>query len=319
MKKSTFSTVILFILIFLGSAFTSVIQAQVLDPELGPRAWKKENVEQKGKAIELTHIREADVMWATRTWREIDMRQKINHPLYFPVGDSAIHGKRSFVQIIYDLYLDSANFMKNYNDPLGVKLFETSQFERECTWEYISTNILSSVSVIRIDPVTCDVDTNFVTQPGWLDEIKPSLTKVKLMEDWFFDKQRSIMDVRILGLGIKFPEFSPQTIMSPSCGQLTFSQFDPNPDPNAGQQIWFFYPQLRDDLAVLECYQRHNDAARLSYDDIFVQRIFESYIYREENVYNRSILDYTLGLDALLEAEKIKNDIFEFEQNVWHY
>lgn len=58
---------------------------------------------------------------------------------------------------------------------------------------------------------------------------------------------------------------------------------------------------------------------RLSYDDIFLQRIFSSYIYKQENVYNRTIAGYTAGLEALLESEKIKQEIFDYEQFLWEY
>lgn len=300
----------LFGLLLIAILSASGLRAQVLDPELGPRAWQKENTEQRDAVI-LTHIREADVMWSTRLWREIDLRQKDNHPLYFPL-DSAVHGKRSFIQILYDLYLNNeANF-----GPNGVKLYKTSEFEEVYTFEEVKSWILPGDTVPVVNTMTCEDSNQYVTK-DW-SEIKPLTTKVMLMEDWFIDKQRSVMDVRILGLGLKFQKYTPKFTTVPACfDATTFERLDPVIGVEA--EIWIFFPQIRQDLAVLECYKRQNDAARLSYDDIFLQRIFSSYIYKEENVYDRRINQYTSGLNALLEAENIKTKVFEKEQDLWHY
>jgi hypothetical protein len=36
-------------------------------------------------------------------------------------------------------------------------------------------------------------------------------------------------------------------------------------------------------------------------------------------VYNRSIESYAKGLDALMESERIKEEIFLTEHDLWHY
>lgn len=289
--------------------------SQVLTPGEGPRAWKKDNVQDRQSAIELTHIREADVMWSTRIWEEIDLRQKSNLPLYYPL-DENLHGKRSLIQVIFDLYINKSNV----NNPNGVKIYEDWQFEKVLTWEEIKSIVIQSQEVIFVDVLTCE-KINKIDSPDWRNQIKPNIIKIRLMKDVFFDKQRSVYDERILGFALVIPTYET-SITDQTCQNgitekgftgfnLLGSEFD--------SEIWFFFPQLRDDLALIECYKRQNDAARLSYDDIFLQRIFTSYIYREENVYDRQISDYTNGLNALLEAERIKNKIFDFEQDLWHY
>jgi gliding motility associated protien GldN len=295
-------------LIVLFIFFGEFANAQILDPTLGPRAWKKENVKQR-EAITLTHIREADVMWSTRIWRELDLRQKMNLPLYFPL-DSAIHGKRSFLQILFDEYLSNPN---NYG-PNGVKLYKSSEYEEVYTFDEVQRIVNRRDSVQKVDEDCNLIDT---VAEKLFSDIKPEIVKIRLMEDWFFEKQRSVMDVRILGLGLIFPDYSPENQNDPNCDVSVFSGY--TPVEGSYSEIWFFFPEIRPTLAVLECYKRQNDAARLSYDDIFMQRIFSSYIYRQENVYNRKISDYTAGLDALLEAEKIKNHIFNTEIDLWQY
>jgi hypothetical protein len=66
-------------------------------------------------------------------------------------------------------------------------------------------------------------------------------------------------------------------------------------------------------------FNTRNDAMRMSYDDIFWKRQFASYVTKENNVYDREINDYKIAVDALLESERIKEEIFNFEHDVWHF
>jgi len=286
--------------------------AQVLDPVNGPRAWKKENTKQE-QAISLTHIREADVMWSKRVWRTIDLRQKTNLPLYYPIADSATLGKRSFVQVIYD---ELVKAVQNPG-PDALKVYEQDELKNivpatRALGKFSKTDTLPYV----VDPIDCTMG-NKEFSVDFVTEVKPEVIKIILMEDWFFDKQRSVMDVRILALALVLPIYNSAVEVDAVCSESVFAGWEKV--PNAPDFVWFFYPDLRQVLAENECYKRHNDAARISFDDIFLKRMFASYIIKEENVYDRTINDYTAGLDALLEAEKISENVRDFEMDLWHY
>lgn len=60
-------------------------------------AYIKEHTKTK-RVVPYTHIREADVMWARRVWRTIDLREKVNHPLYFPT--EPINDRKSLFDVI---------------------------------------------------------------------------------------------------------------------------------------------------------------------------------------------------------------------------
>jgi gliding motility associated protien GldN len=83
--------------------------------------------------------------------------------------------------------------------------------------------------------------------------------------------------------------------------------------------FWIYYPDVRKTLAKHEVFNPDNDAIRSTWDDLFESRSFSSYIYKISNVYDRRIQDYATGIDALLEADKIKNDLFNFEHDVWSF
>ena len=127
--------------------------------------------------------------------------------------------------------------------------------------------------------------------------------KYWVKEDWFFDRQRSVMEVRILGL-CPLVEKKTETGEGTGADKALF---------------WIYFPQARPIFANQEVYMRHNDAERRTFDEIFWKRMFSSYIRKETNVYDRVIVEYVSGLDALLEAERIKKDIFVFEHDLFHY
>ena len=83
--------------------------------------------------------------------------------------------------------------------------------------------------------------------------------------------------------------------------------------------FWVSYDQARKVFANADVFNRHNSAEKRTYDELFIKRMFDSYIYKEENVYDRRINQYATGIDALLEAERIKMDIFNFEHDLWKY
>lgn len=132
-------------------------------------------------------------------------------------------------------------------------------------------------------------------------EFDPSkVMRLRIKEDWYFDKQRSQLLVRILGI-------CPVMMKEREGVEI--------PEP----LFWIYFPEARPILAKAEMFNRFNSAERRTYDEIFWKRMFGSYVYKEQNVYDRRISQYATGMDALLEAERIKNELFEFEHDLWEF
>ena len=156
----------------------------------------------------------------------------------------------------------------------------------------------SSDTIEIIDPVTFESSYQVVENEFNAEDV----AKFRLKEVWFFDEETSTMNVRILGIAPIISRYSDDGMFL-----------------NEGPMFWAYYPELRKVLARKEAFNPHNDAARLSWDDIFEARIFSSYITKQSNIQDRRIQDYTSGMDGLLEAEKIKETIFNFEHDLWSY
>jgi gliding motility associated protien GldN len=259
--------------------------SQVLDT--GPRdgIYDKTAILQMNP-IPYVPLREADVIWSRRIWREINMKEKMNQPFYYP--ETPQGSWKSFMQIVLD------NLKEGTITP-----YEDDKFILPRRYEEIMKSSEKTIKKTLIRPGTeIEYDTTYteVFQPT-------AVTKLKIKEQWVFDRQRSVMEVRILGICPVKESFDDQGMYR---GDV--------------DMFWIYFPECRNIFAKMEQFNLKNgDAARLSYDDVFMKRMFASFIYKEENVYDRKISDYATGVDALLEADRAKTTLHEFEMSLWEY
>lgn len=260
------------------------------------RAWEK-NESGDGhvanrKAIPYAHLRQADVMWAKRVWRQLDLREKMNLPLYFP--EKEVRDRISLTQTLWKAVVTDGT-LRAYDD----EDFETPKTAADII------NLTSKVDTSYVpDPENPDVEKQIISKTEFESK---NVLKYWLKEDWFFDRQRSVLDVRVIGICPIMDEYT----VDANTGEKTYKGFKP--------LFWIYFPDLRPILAATEVYNRQNDAERRSFDDIFHKRFFSSFVIKEENVYDRFISEYESGLYALIEGEKIKEDIFTIEQDLWEY
>lgn len=246
--------------------------------------YEKENSTNR-RFIPYTHLREADVTWEKRVWRDLDMRERQNQQLYYPIEASAT--RISYLQVLFKYILQ--NKIIAFNDDEFLQPLEPS---------VIRTKLVKVDTVENISYL--EDGTEVPTRVGTMDStwMFREFRRIRLKEDWFFDKQKSVLEVRIIGMGI--------------------STYDEDKEATR-DQFWVYFPACRPFFAQHEVYNWKNDAERRTYEDIFWKRQFASIITRETNVYDRRIEEYTKGIDALLESDRIKNDIFRWEHDLWHF
>ncbi|MES2285073.1 MAG: gliding motility protein GldN [Bacteroidota bacterium] len=289
MKKLKF---ILVMLIVTNFTFDSKAQDPgVIKPPTYPDGiYTKENSNNR-RAIPYPYLREADVMWSKRVWRVIDLKEKINHPLYYPTAPLA--DRKSLFDVLKDAAIKEGR----------VKCF--SPTDDEFRIEFTKSEVEGLL--VNWDSTNQTEDPNnpgtMMTSPLKKEVTSEEITKYWIKEDWFFDKQRSVLDVRIIGL---------QVVIA----KKTESGEDAGGDKPL---FWVYFPEIRPLLANQEVYMRHNDSERRTLEDIFWKRMFSSYVIKETNVYDRYISEYTSGINALFEAERVKEDIFKFEHDLWHF
>ena len=273
---------------FLG-ACTQIALAQ--SPNVLDGAYVKETNLTK-RVVPYPHLREADVMYKRRIWQEIDLRQKFNHTFYFPLDP--IQDRKNLFDVIREALLVEGSLVAYSAGPLG----EDDEFTFPLSADSIRT-ILNPVTLVKqYDDFGEVIGT--VQQSNELSSDK--ITRYRIKEDWIWDRQRSERYVRILGIAPMMEDFD---VDGNSVG------FRP--------LFWLYYPECRYVFANSEVYNMFNDAQRRTYEDLFQKRYFSSYIVKEDNAFNRQIVSYARGLDALAESERIQQELFNIEHDIWNY
>lgn len=227
-------------LILLGSVSADA-QYKILD-----KPWVKENTPTR-RVVPYTHVREADVMWHRRVWRTIDLREKINHPLYFPIQDIA--DRKSLFTVIKEGILEGT--ITAYSE-------ESDEFDVPLTIAEVSEGILKFPEVQEQFDEYGDVMDGFA-DTIWQDYTSQDIVSYRLKEDWFFDNERSIMDVRIMGI----------------CPVRLELDENGNSKGNVAM-FWIYFPEARYVFANYDVFNRQNDAERRTFEDIFWKRMFNS-------------------------------------------
>jgi gliding motility associated protien GldN len=249
---------------------------------------------QERKVVPWPYLREADVFWAKRITRVIDVREKQNQCMNWP--------KNPLSLVLYNAVRDGK--LIPYNDDSLRSVMTIEEFlQRGSDTDYVE------VPIDPEDPTITELDT-IATPFRPEDKIK----RYRVVEDWIFDKKESRMYVRIIAIA---PQFNPK-VAGIELGEQDLCVLKYHRSPDDAD-----LNDLREIMVNMEVFNRQNDAARVTFDDFFEQRLFSSYITKENNQYDNAIKQFEEFRDnkvaALLESERIKQDLFEKEHDLWEY
>jgi len=233
------------------------------------------------RVLPYDHVREADIFWEKRIWRVIDVREKMNLPFAYP--------ERPFFTIL----LEAASA-----EEITVYSTEDDKFTSPLTPDEVASMGATVDTVITFDPETYEEQMQIVR-----NELNPEdVKRFRLKEIWFFDEETSTMQVRVLGI-------APLIDVKDDNGNFRYEK----------PMFWVYYPEAREILARERVFNMGNDSSPMTWEDVLEMRYFSSYIYKESNEFDRRLQEYLSGVDLLLEADKIKQEIFNFEHDLWSY
>jgi len=275
-------------IMLLTASFSKELNAQPFED------FYKRKTSLERKPAPLPGVREADVIWSKTIWRIVDLREKMNQPFYYPTRE--MQGRKNLINLLL-------KGIENQEFPAFDAGQEDDEFKIPISYDQVKQQFGASAKTTQIRNFETGAfkDTT-IQQEMRTEEVK----QLMLKELWYFDKQKSTMQVRILGI----------------CPIRLFYR-----DEDVAQEVilrkklfWIRYPEIRNLLAKNESLNSNNSSRSLSFDDVFLTRKFDSYIVKEENIYNnRSIEQYASGEYASKESDRIKTNIFNYEQDLWEY
>jgi gliding motility associated protien GldN len=259
----------------------------------------KREILQEKEPVPYPPIRESDIFWSRRVWRVIDLRERLNYPLYYPT--EVVQARKSLVQALVSAI--QAGTIKAYDT-------DSDEFITELPPEALRSRFEAADRTVRRQKLDGSGDTTIVIKGdfNW-GEVQELYVK----EDWFFDKHLSQMFVRIIGI-------CPVRVYAKEI-QTADEDEEIAAEMLKKQLFWIYYPDARKILANTPCFVGESEVTQLTFDELFQQRRFSSYIKAiSNNQNNRQIYSYTRnGMEAMLESERLKQEIFNFESDLWEY
>lgn len=227
-------------------------------------------------------LREADIPWEKRVWRIIDVREKINRPFAYPG------------QYFFEILMDGVR-----NGELAA--FDDDTFQNLLDPSDVESQMMSSDTTEVIDPDTYETTLEVVVNSINPEDIK----RFRVKEIWYFDEESAAMKVRILGIA------PIRDVYDEASGEFLY------PLP----MFWVYYPQAREELAKHRAFNEQNDASPMTWENLFEIRNFSSYIQKVSNVSDERLVDIygDNGYEMLLESDRIKMELFNFEHDLWSY
>lgn len=289
------------------AANTMFAQANVLNAKIPEEIGMKTEAQlllDNDKPLEYGYVGDRDILFSKMTWEKIILDERANFPLYFPIEDNLGDDRKSLYRVL----------MQNINDGTIPKVYADSYFTEERTMKDLAPSLKKEeITDVGIDWMNAEgvSDTSLVPEEYVIRrEIGAADINSYLVKGlWYFDKRQGELKYRILGI-------------APAAPDVNFIDSDDEANKEPIGLFWVFYPELRDILHEAKAFNNKNSAVPLSFDHLLNSRRFSGIIYKEENVYgDREVKEYVAenALMQLLESERIKDKIRNFEQDMWSY
>jgi len=299
MKKGIF---LISLIVSFSYAFAQFDDTQIPPPLAAP--WEIVEVNEFPGPIPYPTVKANDVMWHVYIWREIDLREKRNHALYFPTEPQGIY--KSLGQLIID-----AIDMNHPDNEDALPIYINENCNIKVNRADIKNNLVLTKKTTKYDPETGEpIGEQDISLPFTASQ----LMYYRLKEVWFFDKNRGELNVRILEIE-PFFEYEKD-------GSAEIDDEDMKAPTSRRRLGCIKYDELRPFLAQQPYYTPKNIALKITYDDVLTwKRYFASYVIAEGNIHNnREIQDYIKNpRDQRLESERILNQIRDYESEIWEY
>ncbi|MBP6374107.1 MAG: gliding motility protein GldN [Flavobacterium sp.] len=294
--------------LFLSVSFSTSAQSNLLNAKVPSEIGKKTPAQlnsDNDKPLPYGYVHDRDVLMGKTTWEIIDLDERINFPLYYPIDTSNIGKDRRSLFDVLLKGIKSGKITEVYTD----SYFNTKKTFKDMSssFTYIDT---TNAGKEEINNYPEDYKSgNKVLDPQYINKKELGAIDVadyKIKGFWYFDKRQSELKYRLLGI----------CPVSPEAKEIGAENQD------FIELFWVYFPAVREILHEAKAFNNRNSAMPISFDDMLNSRRFNGELYKEENVYgDREISEYMRENSQmqLLESERVKDKIRDFEQDMWNY
>lgn len=298
----------LLVVFAMAGSYTSFAQSNLLNAKTPDQIGKKtkaELISDNDKPLPYGYVHDRDVLMGKTVWETIDLDERVNFPLYFPVDTANIgQDRRSLFNVL----------LKGIKDGRITEVYGDDYFNTKKTLKDMS----SSFTYIDTIPAGIDeINTYYddyksgkkVLDPQYIDKRELTALDIsgfRIKGYWYFDKRQGELKYRLLAICPVAPEARDIGAENPDVIEL----------------FWVYYPSIRDVMHESKAFNDKNSAMPITFDHLLNSRRFSAVIYKEENVMgDRKIEEYMKenALMQLLESERVKDKIRNFEQDMWNY
>lgn len=313
--------------------FSSYAQSNLLNAKTPADIGKKtpaQLISDNDKPLAYGYVHDRDILMGKTTWEIIDLDERINFPLYYPIDTANIGKERrslfdvllkniksgKITEVYSDSYFNTKKSLKDmatsftYTDTLQAGIDEINNYFEDYKVRVVPEVIKKDRkgNVISVTPATT-IPAIKTLDPQYINKQELTAQDVsgyKIKGFWYFDKRQSELKYRLLGICPVAPEAKERNAENPDVIEL----------------FWVYFPSIRDILHQSKAFNNRNSAMPIDFDTLLNSRKFNGVIYQEENVQgDRTVEDYMKdnAQMQLLESERIKDKIRDFEQDMWNY
>jgi gliding motility associated protien GldN len=299
MSKKGFGILILVFVLFQTTFAQSNLLNAKRPSDIGVKTVEQQAVD-NDKPLEYGYVDDRDILWSKVVWEYIDLNERINLPLYYPIDTTNVSKSR---RSLFD------TLMKGIKNDDITEVYDDSYFTAKLTKAEINRKLF------RIDTTDAGFDemnagaTNIEEYVDKIDLTSQDIEGFKIKGLWYFDKRQGELKYRMLAIAPIAPDV--QTM-----GREDIDITEQLP------LFWVWFPDARNLLHKMKVFNQKNSAYPISFDHLLNARRFSSIIYREENIYgDRDVSEYVKGnsLFQVMESNKIKDQIRNKELDMWNY
>ena len=296
MKSKSFLLTILGLFIAAGAFAQANILNAKKPEQIGVKSENHKKLD-NDKPLEYGYVDDRDILWSKMTWEVVDLDERVNFSLYYPIDTNNIGSNRRSLFDVLMTNIQKGNIENIYDD---------SYFKTKRTLKDIGAAMsLIDTTELGIEQLNAgeQLSEEYINRR---DITAADISEYHIKGLWYFDKRQGELKYRLLGL-------------APVAPDVNFIDSD---EPDMVELFWVWFPDARGVLHEAKAFNNNNSSMPSSFDHLLNARRFNGLIYREENVYgDRQVKEYISenSLMQLLESDRIKERIRDFEQDMWSY